>query len=258
MIGLVVVASVIGLFVYPDPNAQDLAATLQGPSWSHPFGTDELGRDVLARTLRATWVDLPVALLATYGALAVGIVLGSIAGFYRGWTERIIMRIVDVIVAFPFIVLVLAIVVIAGPGLKGALIGVALGSAAVYTRLARAEMLVLAEKPYVQAARTLGYSDRRVILRHAVPNLIRPSLVYSMSDVVINMVWLASLSYLGLGVQPPTPEWGSIIADGQAFLFSAWWISVLPGMVLVVVAVGFSFVGDGLADRFRTRPALDR
>jgi peptide/nickel transport system permease protein len=258
LVALVCLAAVVGHFVYPDPNAQDLLRALRSPSSAHPFGTDNLGRDVLARTLAGTWIDLGVALSATYLALVVGVVLGTVAGYFRGWPERIIMRVIDVVIAFPFMVLVIAIVAIIGPGIKGVFVGLTVGGWAFYARLARADMLVLSEKSFIQAAQTLGYSHWRVIWRHAIPNLIRPCLVYSMSDIVLNIVWVASLSYLGLGVQPPTPEWGSIIADGQNYLLTAWWITTLPGIVVVVVGIGFSLVGDGLADRLRTRRAAVR
>ena len=221
LIALVVIASAIGHFVYPDPNDQQLTEALLAPSAAHPFGTDNLGRDVLARTLAGTWIDLAVALGSTYVALALGVVAGTVAAYLRGWPERILMRLIDVIIAFPFMVLVIAIVAIVGPGVKGVFIGLAIGGWAYYARLARAEMLVLTEKSYVQAAQTLGYSHWRVIWRHAIPNLIRAPLVYSMSDIVLNITWVASLSFLGLGVQPPTPEWGSIIADGQPYLLTA-------------------------------------
>jgi peptide/nickel transport system permease protein len=258
LIALVVIASLVGELIYPDPNQQHLTEALQPPSLSHPFGTDNLGRDVLARTLAGTWIDLAVALGSTYVALVLGVIAGTVAGYLGGWPERILMRVIDVIIAFPFMVLVIAIVAIIGPGVKGVFIGLVIGGWAFYARLARAEMLVLREKAYMQAAQTLGYSHWRVIWRHAIPNLLRAPLVYSMSDVVLNIVWVASLSFLGLGVQPPTPEWGSIIADGQTYLLTAWWITTLPGVVLVIVGIGFSLVGDGLADRLRARRAVVR
>jgi peptide/nickel transport system permease protein len=253
LIALVCVASVVGHFVFPHPNAQDLGQALRAPSPAHPFGTDNLGRDVLARTLAGTWVDLGIALAATYLAVGVGVVLGTVAGYFRGWPERVIMRVTDVIIAFPFMVLAIAIVAIIGPGITGVFVGLSIGGWAFYARLSRAEMLVLGEKSFVQAAQTLGYSHWRVIWRHAIPNLIRVPLVYSMSDIVLNIVFVASLSFLGLGAQPPKPEWGSIIAEGQPYLLTAWWITTLPGVVVVIVGIGFSLLGDGLADRLRTR-----
>jgi peptide/nickel transport system permease protein len=231
---------------------------LQHPSAAHPFGTDNLGRDVLIRTLKATWIDLGVAVGVTYTSVAIGMALGTIAGYFRGWPERIIMRVVDIVIAFPFMILVIAIVAILGPGLKGVIVGLVIAGWATYARLARAEMLVLAEKSFIQAAQTLGYPHWRVMFVHALPNLLRPNIVFSMSDIVGNLLALASLSYLGLGVQPPTPEWGDIIADGQQYLLTAWWITTLPGLVVVLVGLGFSLVGDALADRLNVRSQVIR
>jgi peptide/nickel transport system permease protein len=253
MLFLVIAMSLFGQFYYGDASEQDLFNVMQPPSFRHPFGTDDLGRNLFARTLSATWIDLSVAAGVTLLSVVLGVTLGSVAGYFRGWPERLITRVVDVVIAFPFMITVIAIVVIIGPGIPGVFLGLTVGGIASYARMARAEMLVLTERAFVHAAQTLGYSRSRIIFRHAIPNLIRPSVVYSMSDVVGNLVWLASLSYLGLGVQPPTPEWGSIIGDGQPHLLTAWWLTTLPGLVLIFVAIAFSLIGDGLADRFRIR-----
>jgi peptide/nickel transport system permease protein len=258
MLALLILASAIGPLFVPGPDKQDLFHTLAAPSGAHLFGTDNLGRDVLSRTLAATWIDLGIGLGTTYVSVTIGVLLGTTAGYLGGWAERIIMRLSDVVIAFPFIVLVIAIVTIVGPGVKGVLIGLVVGGWAFYARFSRAEMLSLREKPFIEAARTLGYSNRRVILRHALPNLIRPSIVYSFSDIVLNILVVASLSYLGLGVQPPTPEWGAIISSGRDYLLTAWWITTLPGLVLVLVGVAFSFIGDGLADRLRVGREIAR
>jgi peptide/nickel transport system permease protein len=254
-VGVAIVATVVlacfaaPLLGLPDPNAQDLLATSQAPSLAHPFGTDALGRDVLARTLDGGRLDLRVGLIITYVPMVIGVAIGALAGFFGGWLDATVMRLVDIVMAFPFIILAIGVVAIVGPGLTGVYIAFILVGWGVYTRLTRAEMLVLREQQFMLAARTLGYSRTRAICVHGLPNLIRPNVVFSMADLVINIGFLASLSYLGLGVQPPTAEWGSIIADGQASLLTAWWISTLPGLVLVLVGVGFSLVGDGLADR---------
>ena len=253
LIGAVMLASAIGHFVLPSPRALDLEAALQAPSPQHLFGTDDLGRDVLSRTLAATWLDLGVAFLATYTGLLIGVLLGTAAGFLGGWPERLVMRLTDLVIAFPFIVLVIAIVAVIGPGIEGVTIGLIAAGWAFYARFSRAEMLSLREREFIQAAQTLGFSRRRVLLRHALPNILRPSLTYSASDMVLNILFIASLSYLGLGVQPPTPEWGAIISGGQQYLLSAWWISTLPGASVVVVGIGLILIGDGLADRFRVR-----
>jgi peptide/nickel transport system permease protein len=248
LVAFVLVSLAQPLLGLPHPNAQNLADAMQSPSLAHPFGTDDLGRDVFSRTLAAAKLDLPVALSVTAISLIAGTVLGVVAGFFGRAVDGVIMRLADVVLAFPFLVLVLAISAIFGPGLTGFYIGVPLVGWAVYARLTRAEMLVVREKEYIQAARTLGYSPLRTVLRHAAPNVWRPAMVYSMADAVLNIGLLATLSYLGVGVQPPTPEWGAIIADGQQFLFQAWWISTLPGFALVIVGICLAMMGDAAAD----------
>jgi peptide/nickel transport system permease protein len=170
------------------------------------------------------------------------------AGFFGGKVDGVFMRLVDVALGFPFIILVIGLIAIVGPGLEGVIIGVPLVGWAVYARLARAEMLVVRGQDYMLAAEVLGLSARRRLLRHALPNIWRPLLAFSMIDIVLNIMLIASLSFLGLGVQPPTPEWGAIIAEGQQYLLTAWWISILPGIVVVLVGFGFSLVGDAAAD----------
>jgi peptide/nickel transport system permease protein len=236
------------LLPLPNPNTQDYSAVLQPPSWAHPFGTDEVGRDVFSRTLWGGRLDLSIAMLMTLISFVTGTTLGGLAGFQGGRAESVIMRVADIALAFPFIVLVISLVTIFGPGLKGLIVGVPLVGWAIYARLTRAEMLVVREQDYMLAARVLGLSRRRILLRHGLPNLWRAVLVFSVIDVVLNITLIASFSYLGLGVQPPTAEWGAIVASGQQYLLSAWWISTLPGLVIVLAGVGFSLVGDAGAE----------
>ncbi len=254
IVAFVILASVIGHFVLPPPDQQDLASPLLAPSLSHPFGTDELGRDVLSRTLAATFLDLPFAVGVTLLAVTVGLVVGTVAGSIGGVVEHGTMRVVDAVIAFPSLVFVLAVITIVGPGFLGLLIGAVAVGWAFYARLARAEMLVLREKQFVQAAQTLGFSRRRVMLRHALPNLLRPVAVYSVADVVFNILTISGLSFIGLGVPPPTPEWGAIIDSGQQYLLTAWWISTLPGLVVVAVGLGFVLIGDALGERLGVGP----
>ena len=232
------------------PNNQDLLNTLHPPSWQYPFGTDNLGRDIfVALDLRGA--DRPDGRPDhDVRAARARRLLGLIAGYRGGWLETVVMRAVDVVVAFPFIVLVIAVIAIVGPGLLGVYIGITVVGWALYARLTRAEVLVLKEQQFVLAGTSLGYSQKRILFRHLLPNVIRPNLVFSTLDIVLNILVLASLSFLGLGVQPPTAEWGLMVADGQTFLLTAWWISTLPGLVIVLAGVGFSLVGDGLVDRF--------
>ena len=233
------------------PNSLDLLHRLEPPSTHHLMGTDQFGRDIFSRVLYALRLDLFVTFVITYAPLAIGMVLGAIAGYWGGWVDNVLMRTVDAVIAFPFLVLVIAIVAITGTGLTGVFIGVPLVGWALYARLTRGEMLVVREQDFMLAATTLGYSRLRILCRHALPSLWRANLVYSASDLVLNLLLLASLSYLGLGVQPPTAELGVMVADGQSVLLQAWWVATLPGLCIVLLGVSFSMIGDGLSDRLR-------
>jgi peptide/nickel transport system permease protein len=252
-VGIILVMTILSLAApllgFTNPNDVNLSQALQPPSLQHLFGTDDLGRDIFTRVLYGGRIDLSFGIITTYLSLGIGLILGALAGYFGGFLDTLVMRAVDLVISFPFIVLILAITAITGPGLYGAYVGVLVVSWALYARLTRGEMLALREKQYIMAAQTLGFTTWRIILVHSIPNLLRSNLVFSMSDIVLNILTLAALSYLGLGVAPPTPEWGAIIAQGQKYLFTAWWISTLPGLVIVLVGVGFSLVGDGLADR---------
>jgi peptide/nickel transport system permease protein len=254
IVGVVALAAIFAPLIAPyDPNAQNLLASFESPSWHHLFGTDNLGRDVFSRVVYAGRVDFQIAIITTYVPLVTGMLVGAVAGYFGSWPDSFIMRLVDVVIAFPFLILVIAILAIVGPGLTGLYIAVLAVGWSIYARLTRAEMLVLREQQFMLAAQALGFSRQRIILRHAMPNLLRPNLVFSMADFVLNILLVASLSYLGLGVQPPTPEWGAIVADGQNFLLNAWWITTLTGLVIVIVGVGLSLIGDGLAERMGER-----
>jgi peptide/nickel transport system permease protein len=212
------------------------------------MGTDGAGRDVFSRTLYALRLDLGIVVLVTYPPLVFGVLVGAVAGYLGGIFDATLARIVDVLIAFPFLVLIIAVIAIVGPGIKGILIGVPIVAWALYARLARSEMLVLREQPFMLATIALGYTTRRTILRHAVPNLMRSSLIYSTLDMVVNLLLLSALAYLGLGAQPPSAELGSIIADGQSALLTAWWVATLPGLVVVLFGIGALLLGDGLSD----------
>lgn len=229
-------------------NSLDFTHVFTAPSWAHPMGTDGAGRDVFSRTLYALRLDLGIVILVTYPPLVIGVLIGAVAGYFGGIIDALIARIIDTLIAFPFIVLVITVIAIVGPGVKGVLIGVPIVAWALYARLARSEMLVLREQPFMLATIALGYSKRRAILRHAVPNLMRSSLIYSTLDMVVNLLLLSGLAYLGLGAQPPSAELGSIIADGQSSLLTAWWIATLPGLAVVLFGLGAGLLGDGLSD----------
>lgn len=254
IVGVLALAALFAPLITPyGPNEIDPFALLQAPSGQHLFGTDDTGRDVFSRTLYGLRLDIFLCLLVTYVPLPFAVLAGALAGYFGGRTDMIISRLADIMISFPFIVLVMAIVAIVGPGVKGFLIGVPLAAWALYARLARAEMLVVREQPYMMATTALGYSKARAIFKHGLPNVIRPCLVYSTIDLIGNLILLAGLSYLGFGVQPPTAELGAIIADGQGYLLTAWWISTLPGLVLVIFGVGVGLIGEGFSDRGLTK-----
>jgi peptide/nickel transport system permease protein len=240
------------LIVPYDPTAQDLTATLRSPSLAHPLGTDNFGRDVLSRIVWGTRLDLAMGLLALVTPFVTGCLIGLISGYFGGIVDILLMRLLDVTMSFPFFVLVIAIISVLGPGLASFFIAVALVAWVSYARLVRSRVLILKHADFVLAARSLGYGHLRVMLRHILPNAVLPAVVFSMSDVVITILLGSSLSYLGLGVQPPTPEWGVMIAEGQNFLATASWICFFPGLAIVFVALGFSLLADGLAERFGT------
>ncbi len=251
LLTLVLVALLAPVLSPYDPFAQNYRLTNQPPSLAHPFGTDNFGRDVLTRVLFGTRIDLRVGLISVIPPFIIGIVLGSLAGYFGGWADSVIMRLVDVVQAFPFIVLVIAIVVVLGPGLRNMYIAVAITAWIVYARLIRGEILVEKNKEYVQAARAIGGSDWRIVRHHLLPNVITSSIVYAMADIALYILLAASLSFLGLGAKPPSPEWGAMITEGRSFMTTAWWMSALPGLALVVTGVGLSLLGDGLSDALR-------
>lgn len=234
------------------PNAVDYHARLAPPSFSHFFGTDNLGRDMFSRVVYGAQIDLAVGFVTVAASMVIGIPMGLVAASFGGVVETIIMRIVDALLAFPFIVLVLAIVAVIGPGLTGVIIGMIGVGWTVYARITFSEMRALRERQFMLAAQTLGYRRSRILLRHALPNVLRPNIAFSISDVILNILGLAGLSYLGAAVKPPTPEWGALISAGQAFLQTGWWISTLPGVAIVIVGLGFSLLGEGVTDALGT------
>lgn len=254
MVGTVAVVAIFAPLIAPDPpNAQNLAGAFQPPSFSHLMGTDNLGRDVFSRVVYAARVDLQIGFITTYVPMIYGVIVGAVAGYFGGWVDTLTMRFVDVVIAFPFLVLVIVILAVVGPGVSGLYIAIFAVGWSMYARLTRAEMLVLREQQFMLAGEALGYSRKRIIFRHAIPNLLRPNIVFSMADFVLNILLVAALSFLGLGVRPPQAEWGAMVADGQNFLLNAWWITTLPGAVIVLVGIGLSLIGDGLAERMGER-----
>ncbi|TCA69209.1 ABC transporter permease [Rhizobium leguminosarum bv. viciae] len=231
-----------------DPIMQNAEVRLQAPSLLHPFGTDNFGRDILSRVIWGARLDLQMALIGVIFPFLIGTTVGTIAGFFGGIVDALFMRLVDIVLAFPFLVLMLSIIAILGPGLGSFYIAMALVGWVSYARLIRAQMLVLKGSDYAVAAVSLGFSRPRIMFRHLLPNAIAGSIVFSMSDATLVLLSGAAVSYLGLGVQPPIAEWGVMVAEGQSFITTAWWITLFPGLSIVCLAFGFSMLGDALGE----------
>jgi peptide/nickel transport system permease protein len=252
-LGTMIVASVAApLLTSYKPDAIDPLHPLLHPlSPGHPLGTDSFGRDILSRILYGGRIDLLIAFGATSVTAVAGTVIGLISGYFGGWIDTVIMRIVDLFFAFPFFVLVIAIVAMLGPSVFNMFVAIWLTSWISYARITRGHTLVAKRQEYTLAARALGYRNRRVMLRHILPNVVSFVIIFAMVDAVGNIVLGSSLGFLGLGAQPPSPEWGVMISDGQNYLLTAWWLSTFPGIAIILVGVGFSLIGDGLADILR-------
>lgn len=259
LLGILILSAILGLsllapLISPyDPIATDYGAALQPPGPAHLFGTDNFGRDVFTRTIYAARIDLQLGFFSVIFALLLGSTLGLLAGFLGGWVDTAIMRLLDTVVAFPFLVLQIGIVAMLGPGVRNMYIGLTLVGWTAYTRLIRGEILVVRKLEYMDAARALGYKPARQILRHALPNVITPTITFAMSDMVLCILAATALSFLGLGVQPPDPEWGQMITEGKIFIVNAWWLVTFPGLAIVLTGIGLSLLGDGVADHLRPK-----
>ena len=248
IVALVLLAPVIGRY---SPDYQDLLHPLAGPSGLHWLGTDELGRDTWSRVLYGGRTDLQVGVLAVVFPFCFGVFIGTVCGYFGGRLDTVVMRVVDVVLAFPFYVLIIALVFVVGEGTHGIYIAFALTDWVVYARTTRSATLVARNLDWVAAAEGGGLSRARVLWRHILPNTITQAIVYSMSDIVIVIMAVVALGYLGLGIQPPSPDWGSMITDGQSFLQNQQAMAIFPGLAVLFTGVGLSLLGDGLADVLR-------
>ena len=249
IVGIMLLLAILAPVLTPyDPIRQDLQNTLQPPSSAHWLCTDKLGRDVLARLLYGARVDLRIGFLAVLIPFVVGSVLGAIAGYFGGWLDNVIMRVVDVFYAFPLYILVIALVFVLGSGERSIYLAIALVSWVSYCKIVRGEVIVARRQEYVQAARLGGLSHARVLVRHIGPNVSSQAITYAMSDIVMDIMVIVTLGYLGVGITPPTPEWGGMIADAKEFITTLWWMAVLPGLAVVITGLGLSLIGDGLSD----------
>jgi peptide/nickel transport system permease protein len=249
ILALLIVAAILAPVLTPfDPVAINPPARLQPPSWEHLLGTDPFGRDLFTRVLYGARISLPVGIIAVVISASIGIGLGLISGFYGRLLDGVIMRVIDVMLAFPGIMLALIVVAILGPNLQNVMIAVGIGGIPRYTRLVRGSVLAARELVYVEAARVVGASDRRILVLHILPNVLAPVVVLSTISVGTAILAAAGLSFLGLGAQPPTPEWGSMLADGRQFLNSDPWVTSAPGIAIMLTVLSVNLFGDGLRD----------
>ena len=253
LIGLPALA-ILAPWISPyDPIDQSLLDSLQGPSAAHWFGTDQFGRDIFSRLLYGGRYSLPVGIISVSIAVVIGVPLGLIAGFYRGWAESWIMRLMDVMLAFPGILLSLTAISILGPGLNNVMIAVGLSSIPGYARLVRSSTLQLRSLAYVDAARISGAADRRIIAFHILPNVLAPLIVLASLGVGYSLLAASGLSFLGLGAQPPSPEWGAMLSTGRNYIELAWWITTFPGLFIVLAVLATNLLGDALRDALDPR-----
>jgi peptide/nickel transport system permease protein len=248
---VIVLLAIFAPLVAHSPTNQDLLSQLQGPSWHHPLGTDDLGRDVWARLVFGARTDLHIAFLAVLFPFCIGTVIGLLAGYYGGWLDLVVGWLVNTVVAFPFFVLIIALAFALGPGSRSIYIAITIVGWVSYARIVRGEVLVARRREYVLAAKAAGLRDRRILFRHLLPNTITQAIVFSMSDVVLDILAIVTLGYLGIGVQPPTADWGQMIAEGRGFLTTNWELATLPGIAVVVTALALALIADGLADLLR-------
>jgi peptide/nickel transport system permease protein len=248
LLAIIVVAVFDETFAPQGANEQDIANRLESPSWSHPFGTDDLGRDILSRVILGASVSLKVGFLSVGLALVVGTLLGLLAGFYAGWTDDVLMRLMDMLFAFPAVLLAIAILAIRGPGTSNTIIAIAIVYVPIFARVTRASVLGVREEVYVRASRSVGASDFRLITRHVLPNAAPPIIVQTSISLAFAVLAEAALSFLGLGTQPPNPSWGLMLAEGRGYIDLAWWLAFFPGMAIVITVLCFNLLGDGLRD----------
>lgn len=259
VVGLIIVLILITMALFApliapyDPLAQNLSQRLQPISWAHWCGTDSLGRDIFSRIVYGSRVTLLIVGLVVITVGPLGLILGCVAGYYGGLVDRILMRVTDIVLAFPKLILALAFVAALGPGLENAIIAIAITSWPPYARVARTETMVIRNSDFIAAAKLQGASSLRIIMLHVVPLCVPSVIVRSTLDMAGVILTAAGLGFLGLGAQPPTPEWGAMIAAGREQIFDQWWVATFPGLAICIVALGFNLLGDGVRDALDAR-----
>ncbi len=260
VLALLAIAAIFGRALAPyEINQVNVADRLQPPSGDHWFGTDELGRDVFSRVLAAARVSVQVGLIAVGIALVAGVTLGLVAGFYGGRVDDVVMRAMDMLFAFPAILLAMAILAVLGPGFVNAMIAIGIVYTPIFARITRASVLTIREEVFVRAARSLGASDLRLLRLHVLPNVLGPIIVQTSLSLAFAILSEAALSFLGLGIQPPDPSWGRMLFEGRGFVEQAWWMGVFPGLAIFVTVLSFNLLGDALRDALdpRQRSAIE-
>ena len=246
---IVVLVAVLAPWIAPyGVNEVNVAGALRGPSWAHPFGTDDLGRDILSRVMIAAGTSLQVAVVSVAFAFCVGVPIGIVSGYVGGWLDTVLMRLVDVMFAFPVLLLALAIVAILQPGLATTMLAIGIVYTPIFARVARASTLSVRTEPYVQVSQTMGTPWVRILGRHVLPNITGPLIVQTSLSLAFAILSEAALSFLGLGIQPPDPSWGGMLFAAQGFVSQAWWMSVFPGLAIFVTVLACNLLGDGLRD----------
>jgi peptide/nickel transport system permease protein len=240
---------------YP-PDELSFTAILAEPTWEHPLGTDQFGRDILSRLVHGAHLSLGIGFISVGIGATIGSLLGLLAGYSGRWADHVIMRLIDIKLAFPGILLAIAIVSVLGPSLQNAMIAVGISAIPGYTRVVRGAVLSVKAQPYVEAARCVGCTDGRIMRRHVLPNVMAPIIVLATLGVPAAILTAAGLSFIGLGAQPPTPEWGAMLNDGRQYLTKAWWLATFPGLAIMVAVMAINLIGDGLRDALDPRLRL--
>jgi peptide/nickel transport system permease protein len=246
---VLVITAVFGTLMAPyDPNEMDIMGRLQPPSMSHFFGTDDFGRDVFSRVLVGARVSLMVGVIAVTISTILGTTLGAVSGYYGGWADESIMRFMDILFAFPAILLAIAILAALGPGIGNAMIAIGIVYIPIFARITRGSVLTIREEVYVRAARSIGSRDRRILSIHIMPNVLPPIIVEITLSLAFAILAEAALSFFGLGTQPPDPSWGRMLSESRGFIQDAPWLGIFPGLAIMLTVMGFNFLGDGLRD----------
>jgi peptide/nickel transport system permease protein len=247
-------AALFGQLLAPhDPVAMNFGSRMSPPSFQHLMGTDEFGRDIFSRVLHGAAVSVQVALIAVSISTLIGVLLGAMAGFFGGWLEEVIMRLMDILFAFPAVLLAITVMAILGRGIENAMIAIAIVYVPIFARVARGAVLSVRQREYVTAATALGRSRQAVLIKHVLPNALGPIIAQVSISLAFAILAEAALSFFGLGTQPPDPSWGRMLAEGRSFMRQAWWLGVFPGLMIMLSVMGFNFLGDGLRDLFDPR-----